>query len=101
MNTNNDKNESRKILLAISLLIVILGIGVVLLSPALGEIINQSFSPGLGLKTSAIISFFVTIVLMIVLTIVAGDGLIGELQFILGGFFVFFIIIWLMLAWIF
>jgi len=98
---SKDKNESRKILIVASVLILILGVGVILLLPALGEIINQSFSPGLGLKSSAVISFFITTILMIVLTLVAGDGLIGELQFILGGFFMFFIIIWLMFAWIF
>jgi hypothetical protein len=38
---------------------------------------------------------------MIVFAISSGDGLLGEIQFILGGFFLFFVIIWLLVAWIF
>jgi hypothetical protein len=98
---NDDKNASRKILIAVSILFIILGIGMFLLFPLLSEIIDKVFSPGLGLKSAAVISFFITTILMIVLTLVAGDGLIGEIQFVLGGFFMFFTIIWLMLAWIF
>jgi hypothetical protein len=36
-----------------------------------------------------------------VFAVSAGDGLLGEIQFILGGFFLFFVIIWLLVAWIF
>jgi hypothetical protein len=35
------------------------------------------------------------------LTVASGDGLLGEIQFVLIAFFLFFIIIWLMIAWIF
>jgi hypothetical protein len=38
---------------------------------------------------------------MIIFAISAGDGLLGEIQFILGGFFLFFVIIWLLVAWVF
>jgi len=55
----------------------------------------------LGFRDSAVISFFVTIVIMIVFAVSAGDGLLGEIQFILGGFFLFFVIIWLLVAWVF
>ena len=98
---NKDKNESRKIAIALISLIIVLVVAVVLVLPALGDIVTTHLSPGLGLKSAAIIAFFTTIVIMIVFTVASGDGLLGELQFILGGFFLFFTIIWLLLAWIF
>ena len=55
----------------------------------------------MGLKDAAVVSFFVTVVIMIVFAITAGEGLLGEIQFILAAFFVFFIILWLLIAWIF
>lgn len=96
-----DKNESRKILLAIIALVLIGLIGIVLLLPAFSEIVVSGLEPGLGLRDSAVISFFVTLVLMVVLAIAAGDGLVGEIQFMIAGFLAFFLIIWLLLAWIF
>jgi len=97
----NDKSEARKIAIAIAVLIALLGIALFLLFPLLSEFNSSYFVEGLGLKSAAIISFFVTTVLMIVLAIAAGDGLLGELQFMVGGFLTFFVVIWLMVAWIF
>jgi hypothetical protein len=48
-----------------------------------------------------VISFFVTLVIMVIFAISSGDGLLGEIQFILGGFFLFFLIIWFLVAWVF
>jgi hypothetical protein len=96
-----DKNESRKIAIALIALVLILGVSIVLLLPALADIATTYLAPGLGLKDSAIISFFITAVLMIIFAVASGDGLLGELQFILIGFLLFFVIIWLLLAWIF
>jgi len=96
-----DKNEARKIVILLISLVAVLLIGGALLFPALMEIATVHMLPGLGFKDAAVISFFVTIVLMIVLTITAGEGLLGELQFVLGGFFLFFLIIWMFIAWIF
>lgn len=102
LETNNkDKNESRKIAIALISLVVILVVAAALMLPALTEIITINFEPGLGLKSAAVIAFFVTVILLIVFAVASGDGLLGELQFILGGFFLFFVIIWLSLAWIF
>jgi hypothetical protein len=56
---------------------------------------------GVTLKTAALWSFGVTVVLLIVFAVAAGDSLIGELQFMLAGFFAFFVIITLLIAWIF
>ncbi len=96
-----DKNESRKLLLIFSLLIISIIIGAVLLMPALSDILATHINPGIGLKSAAVIAFFVTLILMVILTISSGDGILGEIQFLLVGFIVFFIIIWLMIAWIF
>lgn len=98
---NKDKGESRKIAIALIALVLVLGVAILLMLPMLSEIVSVHLSPGLGLKDSAIISFFVTVVIMIVFAVSSGDGLLGEIQFILGGFFLFFVIIWLLVAWIF
>ncbi|SMN14674.1 hypothetical protein CRYPA_655 [uncultured Candidatus Thioglobus sp.] len=97
----NDKNESRKIAIALILLVAVLSVSMALLFPALVDIFSTHLEPGLGVKEAAIISFFITVVLMIVFTIASGDGLLGELQFLLIGFLLFFVIIWFLLAWIF
>lgn len=96
-----DRNESRKIAIALISFIVILLIGAVFLLPVLSDIVAIHLSPGLGLKDAAVLSFFITVGIMVVFAIVSGDGLLGELQFILGAFFLFFIILWLLTAWIF
>lgn len=103
MSTEDRRDQARslKLLLLLLALILLLLAGMALLLPELLAIINPIFAPGLGLKQAAVIAFFVTTVLMIVLAITAGDGLLGELQFVLGAFMGFFVIIWLMLAWIF
>lgn len=96
-----DKDESRKIAIVLVSLVVVLGVAMLLMLPMLSELAAVHLSPGLGLKDAAIISFFVTVVIMIVFAVASGDGLLGEIQFVLGGFFLFFIIIWLLSAWIF
>lgn len=96
-----DRNESRRIAITLILLLIIAGIALVLMLPMLDTLIATHFSPGLGLKPAAGIAFIVTMVVMVVFAVAAGDGLLGELQFMLGGFFSFFLLIWLMLAWIF
>ena len=88
-----DKNETRKITIGIVSLVLVLGLAIFLMAPIVAELVNVHFAPGLGFRDSAIISFFVTIVIMIVFAISAGDGLLGKIQFILGGFFLFFVII--------
>lgn len=98
---NKDKDESRKIAIILVSLVIVLGVAIFLTFPTLSEIAVVHLSPGLNLKDSAVISFFVTLVIMIVFAVSSGDGLLGEIQFILGGFFLFFVIIWLLIAWIF
>ncbi len=96
-----DKNESRKIAIVLLSLCFVFVAAAAIMLPTIIELAAVHLSPGLGLKTAAIISFFVTTVVLIVFAISAGDGLLGELQFMIGGFFLFFLIFWLSIAWIF
>ncbi|OOY35617.1 hypothetical protein [Solemya velum gill symbiont] len=99
---NRDQNDSRKTAIALIVLVLMLVGAAIMMLPALGEIVAVAdLNTGLGLKDAAVIAFFVTLVVMIVLAVAAGDGLIGEVQYMIGGFFTFFIFIWLMLAWVF
>ena len=97
-----DKKERKETLIiffAIFILLCVLVGGLVLILPSVGEILN--LQEGIGLKESAIIAFFITIVVMIVFAIAAGDSLIGEIQYMLGGFFSFFLLVWFLIAWVF
>ena len=96
-----DKDDSRKIAIALISLIVLLVIAAALMLPLLAELASTHLAPGLGMRDAAVISFFLTIVVMVVFTITSGDGLLGELQFLLTGFLAFFVIFWLLIAWAF
>ena len=96
-----DRNDSRKILLSLTVLFIILILSIIFMFPQFFEILSTSTSTGLGLKDSAVVSFFVSLVLVTILAIVSGDGLLGEVQFVVVAFFLFFIVFWLMIAWIF
>ena len=89
-------------------LLVICGLvllGIVLLAltflPSTFAWVVQFFEPGLGLKTASVIGFFVVTILFIVFAIVAGDGLFGEIQFMIAGFMAFWLIFTVMIAWVF
>ena len=96
-----DRNDSRKILLTLTVLFIVLILSIIFIFPSFLEILSTSTATGLGLKDSAVVSFFVSLVLVTVLAIVSGDGLLGEVQFVIAAFFLFFIVFWLMIAWIF
>ncbi len=95
----SDKKDART--LAILLLVLLLALLLVawLALPTLAEFNQQYLAPGVGLKQAALSAFISTIVLFVVFAFVAGDGLLGELQFMLMGFFAFFIVLWLLIAW--
>ena len=84
-------------ILALALLIW----GVIAMLPAFSSWVDSTFSSGLGLKQSGLVAAVVSVVVIIVFAIFAGDGLIGEIQFMIPGFFIFFVFFWLGLAWIF
>ncbi|MEA3278065.1 MAG: hypothetical protein U9Q81_22820 [Pseudomonadota bacterium] len=89
-------------ILAILLAAAVVLVGILaLFGGGLVEGILAAFEPGVSLKTAAIWSFAVTVVLFILFALVAGDGLLGELPFMLGGFFSFFAVITLLIAWVF
>ena len=89
-------------------LLVICGLvvlGIVLLAliflPSTFAWVVQLFEPGVGLKMASIIGFIVVTILFIVFAIFAGDGLFGEIQFMIGGFLLFYLIFTVMIAWVF
>jgi len=79
---------------------ILVGVGAFLGAPVLRDVVS-ALNEGVSLKTAALWSFGVTVVLFIVFAIAAGDSLIGELQFMLAGFFAFFVVIMLLIAWVF
>lgn len=98
-----DRKEAARLLLAaaiaILLLIVIGAVGIYFIT-GLGD--SDPFSAGLGLKGAAIVSFGISLVLILIMAIVSGgDAIFGELPFTIAGFLIFFVIFWLMIAWIF
>jgi len=63
---------------------------------------SDPFAAGLGLKNAALISFGVSLAVILVMAVVSGgDAIFGELPFTIAGFLIFFVIFWLMIAWIF
>jgi flagellar basal body-associated protein FliL len=98
---SQDQKESRKLLILLVIIIVALLAAVFMMLPMLTELVQTEFEPGVGMRQAAIISFFVTLVTLAFFAITAGDGLLGELQFMLAGFFSFFVVIWLLIAWVF
>lgn len=78
---------------------VIAGLGYV--GAPLLETATAALAPGMGLKTAVLWGFGVTVALFVVFALVAGDGLVGELPFMLGAFFLFFVVFSLLIAWIF
>jgi hypothetical protein len=86
---------------------VVLGIGLVLIvlgaifAPPLLQGFIAALEPGIDLKTAVPWAFGVTFVMFIFFAVAAGDGLLGEIQYMLAGFFLFFVIITLLIAWVF
>jgi hypothetical protein len=98
----HERNEALRLLIAacvaLLLLIVVGGAGLYFLMDVEGD----PFAPGLGLKKAAVISFGVSFVAILIMVVVSGgDAILGELPFTIAGFLIFFVIFWLMIAWIF
>jgi hypothetical protein len=98
-----ERNEALRLFVAatagVLLLVIIAGAGLYYLI-GLGP--SDPFSEGLGLKDAALVSFGVSLVVILVMAIVSGgDAIFGELPFTILGFLIFFVIFWLMIAWIF
>jgi hypothetical protein len=60
---------------------------------------SDPFAAGLGLKNAALISFGVSLAVILVMAVVSGgDAIFGELPFTIAGFLIFFVVFWLMIA---
>jgi hypothetical protein len=60
---------------------------------------SDPFAAGLGLKNAALISFDVSLAVILVMAVVSGgDAIFGELPFTIAGFLIFFVVFWLMIA---
>jgi hypothetical protein len=99
----NDRKEALRLFvvgaIAVLLLVLIAGAGLYYLIGLGG---SDPFAPGLGLKNAALVSFGVSAVLILVMAVVSGgDAIFGELPFTVLGFLIFFVIFWLLIAWIF
>ncbi len=82
---------------ALVLLVALVAVGIHMLAGA-----DNPFAAGLGLKNAAIISFGVSLAVILVMAVVSGgDAIFGELPFTIVGFLLFFVVFWLMIAWIF
>ncbi len=98
---SRDRKEARTLALVLLVLVLALA-GCLLLSiPMLSDFKEAYLAPGVDLREAAILAFITTIAVLVVFAIAAGDGLLGELQFMLLGFFAFFLVLWLLIAWIF
>ncbi|AKH68748.1 hypothetical protein IMCC21906_01069 [Spongiibacter sp. IMCC21906] len=98
---SRDQDDTGKLAIGLAVVVLLAAIAIYLMLPLMAGFINAHFSPGLGMKDAAVIAFFVTVAVLVVFAIAAGDGLLGELQFMLSGFLGFFLVLWLMIAWIF
>lgn len=93
-----DRRRSTWLFVLVAAAVTAAGVLLVLLG---APIVETHLAPGVGLKEAAVASFLVTLLAFIVMAIAAGDGLIGELQFMLAGFGAFFVVLWLLIAWVF
>lgn len=96
-----DKKDARALAIVLIVLALALTIGALFAMPMLAEFNATFLAPGLGLRDAAIIAFLVTLAVLVIFAIAAGDGLLGEIQFMLLGFFAFFLVLWLLIAWVF
>jgi hypothetical protein len=99
-----DRQEATRLFVAAAVALIILVAlgagGLYYFTEMLGS--ADPFSEGLGLKNAALISFAVSFVAILVMTVVSGgDAIFGELPFTIAGFLIFFVVFWLMIAWIF
>lgn len=108
MNDSRDSRDSRialRVLLGFSGLVAFLLALIVLAAavtlPGMSDWVANTFDAGIGLKNAAILAAFLSVGILVLFALVAGDGLIGEFQFLIPGFFLFFAFFWLMVAWIF
>ena len=99
-----DRKEATRLFVAAAVALVLLvglgAAGLYYMTEVMGT--EDPFAEGLGLKNAALISFGVSFAAILVMAVVSGgDAIFGELPFTVLGFLIFFVIFWLMIAWIF
>lgn len=99
-----DRKEATRLFVAAAVALILLvamgAAGLYYVTAIMGG--ADPFSEGLGLKNAALISFAVSFVAILVMAVLSGgDAIFGELPFTVLGFLIFFVIFWLMIAWIF
>lgn len=99
--SDDDSRDALRLLLVSAALLGLLAVAGFMVWPLAAEFAQAQLAPGLGMRDAAVVAFFVTVLTMVIFAFAAGDGFIGEIQFMLGGFFSFFVVLWLMIAWIF
>ena len=97
---SGSRSDLKVLLILLAAGLVVAGIFALVGAPLVSEA-AAVLAPGLGLKSAVPWGFGVTLAMFVLLALVAGDGLIGELQFMLSAFFVFFAGITLLIAWVF
>lgn len=99
-----DRNEAAKLFVVVAVAVTLLiAMGGAALYFLTGMFEGPSpFACGLDLKQAAVVAFGVSLAVILVMTIASGgDAVLGELPFTILGFLVFFVVFWLMIAWIF
>ena len=96
----DNRGDFRVLLIALAIVVLVLTAAGAVLLPAAAPLV-ETLNQGLGLRDAVPWGFGVTVALLTLFALVAGDGLLGELQFMLGAFFSFFLILTLLIAWVF
>ena len=96
-----DRRDATRIAIALVGLAVLVGIILLIAGPAVQGFIGDSLAPGVGVKSAFIWGFGLTFAVFVVFALVSGDGVVGELPVMLGGFLVFWLIFSFSVAWIF
>ena len=98
---SRDMRESRLIGGLIAVVCIAIVAALLYSIPMVADLLETHLTPGVGLKTAAISAFILSVIVMVIFAIFSGDGLLGEIQFILPSFIIFFALNWLLIAWIF
>ena len=96
-----DQSRSLKILLGLLVAALCSLAALMLVLPMASTLVENHLSPGVGLKDAALYAFIATVVVLALLAIAAGDGLLGELQFMLAAMLALFLALWIGIAWVF
>lgn len=102
---SRERRIALRLLVGVSAIVTVLAALILIAAaatlPGMSEWVVVNFDSGIGLKNAAIASAVTSFAVLIVFALVSGDGLIGEIQFMIPGFFLFFVFFWLLLAWVF